>query len=164
MLYIVYCILYIVYCILYIVYCILYIIYYILYIIYYVLCIIYHILYIRHYILYSIYYILYLILDYNILACSCRFHRQDVLWKSSAVATGSCFVTSIVAFLQQGAALLLQLLYSCKCFKLLLSCNRELLCYFDCCFVASALSCQVESKNSPRSSKLSPQGGLGAPS
>ena len=114
------------------------------------------------YITYYTYYIIYI--NYYILACSCRFHRPDALWKSSAVATGSCFVTSIVAFLQQKAALLLQLLYSCKCLKLLLSCNRELLCYFNCCFVARGLSCQVESKNSPRSSKLSPKEALEAPS
>ena len=87
--------------------------------------------------------------------------------------TGSCFVTSIdkmqcrkAVHLQQGAALLFQLLFLC---------NWELFCYFNCCFVASGLSSQVESKKhpqklqvesktTPRSSKLSPKGALEAPS
>ena len=101
-------------------------------------------------------------------ACSSRFHRQDVMWKSSAVATGSCCVSLIVAFMQQGAVLLLRLLFRCNgkaassalkavhlqqgaalLVQLLLSCLRELLCYFNCCFVAGCLSRQVESKTPP---------------
>ena len=131
--------------IIYIKYYILDIIHYILYIIYYILYIIYYILYIIYYILYILYYILYtsvlpsisidkkysasglllqqeaVLLLHLLLCCDrellCHFNRQDVMWKSCALATGSCFVISIVAFLQLGAVLLLQLLFRCKLFK-----------------------------------------------